>query len=384
MNDLSHHPAHTPEAETLDALVVGGGFFGCRIASHLRAFLPRVVLVDQADDLLQRASYNNQARVHQGYHYPRSLLTAIRSRVNFGRFIEEYPECVDASFDKYYAIGRLFSHVTARQFRAFCERIGAPIEPAPAEVRRLFDPALVEDVFHVREFAFDAVKLKEHAKRDLAASGVEVRLGVRAMRVSPGPEGTLAVELMGPRGPGRVRARKVFNCTYSGINHLLGPSRLPIIPLKHEGTEMALVEPPEPLRGAGVTVMCGPFFSIMPFPARGLHTLSHVRYTPHFSWRDEAEARQKPADHQPEMRSNYGRMLRDAARFMPCLAECRYRGSLYEVKTILPASEADDSRPILFRSDHGLDNLVCVMGGKIDNVYDVIQEIDEMRQKGRI
>ena len=28
-------------------------------------------------DLMQRASYANQARVHNGYHYPRSLLTAL-------------------------------------------------------------------------------------------------------------------------------------------------------------------------------------------------------------------------------------------------------------------------------------------------------------------
>jgi glycine/D-amino acid oxidase-like deaminating enzyme len=367
----------------LDALIIGGGFFGCRIAQHLRSSAGgEVLVVEQEADLLQRASYNNQARVHQGYHYPRSLLTAIRSRVNFGRFVEEYPECVDGSFAKYYAVGRVHSHVTARQFRTFCERIGAPIEPAPAEVRRLFDPALIEDVFLVQEWAFDAVKLKQHVARDLAASGVETRVLTRALRVSRGPDGLVAVDLAGPRGPERVLARKVLNCTYSGLNHLLAASGLPLIPLKHEGTEMALVAPPPALRAAGVTVMCGPFFSIMPFPPRGLHTLSHVRYTPHHSWMEQGALAERPRDHRPELTSNYDRMVRDASRYLRCLAECRYEGSLFEVKTVLPASEADDSRPILFRADHGLQNLVCVMGGKIDNVYDVIQEIDELRRRG--
>lgn len=368
----------------VDTLVVGGGFFGCRIAQHVRrsAFGGEVLLVEQEGELLQRASFNNQARVHQGYHYPRSLLTAIRSRVNFGRFIEEYPECVDASFEKYYAIGRLHSNVTARQFQTFCQRIGAPIEPAPAEVRRLFEPGLVEDVFHVQEWAFDAAKLKERVQRDLAAAGVEVRFRTRALRVSAAPEGCLAVDLVGPRGSERVLARKVVNCTYSGLNHLLAASRLPLIPLKHEGTEMALVAPPPPLAKAGVTVMCGPFFSIMPFPPRGLHTLSHVRYTPHHSWIEQGELRERPKDHRPELVSNYDRMIRDAARYMPCLAECRYESSLFEVKTVLPASEADDSRPILFRVDHGLPGLLCVMGGKIDNVYDVIHEIDDLHRRG--
>ncbi len=45
-----------------DAVVVGGGFFGCMTALELRRRCPRVVLLEQADDLLLRASYHNQAR----------------------------------------------------------------------------------------------------------------------------------------------------------------------------------------------------------------------------------------------------------------------------------------------------------------------------------
>ncbi len=68
-------------------------------------------------------------------------------------------------------------------------------------------------------------------------------------------------------------------------------------------------------------------------------------------------------------------MIRDAARYLPCLRKCRYRDSLWEIKTVLPRSDMDDSRPILFNRDHGLKNLTCVMGGKIDNVYDAISEL---------
>ena len=63
-------------------LVVGGGFYGCMIACHLRRRHAGVWLLEKGPGLLGRASYANQARVHQGYHYPRSLLTGFRSRVN--------------------------------------------------------------------------------------------------------------------------------------------------------------------------------------------------------------------------------------------------------------------------------------------------------------
>ncbi len=223
----------------LDALVIGGGFFGCRIAQHLRGFLDRVLVVEQEPDLLQRASYNNQARVHQGYHYPRSLLTAIRSRVNFGRFVEEYPQCVHGAFQKYYAISRVFSQVTARQFRTFCERIGAPIEPAPADVRRLFDRDRIEDVFLVQEWAFDAVRLKEHVARDLAACGIEVRLETRVVRLASGSgnavsvTGTSGRSGMAPESHLPVLATRVSErlaCAgrqRGGSRHARGASRAP-------------------------------------------------------------------------------------------------------------------------------------------------------------
>jgi hypothetical protein len=75
-------------------------------------------------------------------------------------------------------------------------------------------------------------------------------------------------------------------------------------------------------------------------------------------------------------------MLRDAARYLPIVRESAYRGSLWEVKTVLPASEQDDGRPILFRPNHGLPGLTCILGGKIDNVYDVIQELDGLPDRG--
>jgi hypothetical protein len=123
--------------------------------------------------------------------------------------------------------------------------------------------------------------------------------------------------------------------------------------------------------------MDGPFFSLMPFPSTPYHTLSHVRYTPHASWRDEPGAyRSQDEVLAAEPRQTaFPFMMRDAARFLPAVAECRYRDSLWEVKTLLPRNESDDGRPILFLPHHGLRNYHVVLGGKIDNVYDVLERI---------
>ena len=375
-----------PPADRYAAIVVGGGMIGCSVALYLAEHLGPVLLLEREPGLLRRASYANQARVHNGYHYPRSLLTGLRSRVNFPRFIEEFADCVDDSFEKYYGVARQYSKVSAEQFMLFCRRIGAEYAPAPARVKALFDPWLVEDVYQVREYAFDSVKLRQLLERRLAAAGVDVRTGAEADHVAAVAGGELRLRWNDGGTGHETLARHVFNCTYSRLNDLLRRSGLPPIPLKHEFTEMALVQLPEPLRHMGVTMMCGPFFSFMPFPPRGLHSFSHVRYTPHRAVAEGADA-PPPAgflERRPDDASAFHHMLLDASRYIPSLREARQVDSLWETKTVLPSSEADDSRPILFRMHHGLPNLTCILGGKIDNVFDVIAELDAARTAGAL
>jgi glycine/D-amino acid oxidase-like deaminating enzyme len=361
-----------------DAAVIGGGFFGCMTALELSRSR-RVVLLERGDDLLRRASYHNQARVHHGYHYPRSLRTALRSRINFPRFVREFEFCIERGFDKYYGIARQFSKVTARQFHNFFTQVRAPIERAPPSVRRLFNADLVEEVFRVTEYAFDATRLREWLRQRLLEAEVEVRLNTDASRVRRHGGGQLLLTTETPRGQAELTTSEVFNCTYAQINRLLAGSGLPLIPLKQELTEMALVSLPEPLAHLGITMMCGPFFSVMPFPARGLHSLSHVRYTPHATWTEGAVAYHSAYAEMAERPqfSHFPWMVRDAARFVPLLRKCRHVDSLWEIKTILPRSEMDDSRPILFQRHHGLANLHCVLGAKIDNVFDLLEELNE-------
>jgi glycine/D-amino acid oxidase-like deaminating enzyme len=354
------------------AIVIGGGFFGCSLALALRERGERVTLLERERDLLLRASANNQARIHGGYHYPRSILTGLRSRVNYPRFAAEFASCIDRSFRHYYAVARRQSQVTARQFEEFCGRIGATLSPPPREVRAFFDADLIEKVYQVEEHAFDADLLRAAIRERLQAARIEVLLETRALRVVAGGVQT---------DHGLLRADWVFNCTYSSLNRLLAASGVPCIPLRHELAEVALIEPPPALRGAAVTVMCGPFFSMMPFPAsRMLCSLTHVRYTPHCAWEEQVAPAAEP-DRAPPSRAAH--MLKDAQRYVPAMAMARYVRSFFEVKTLLPMSERDDSRPILFRPSDELPGLVSVIGGKIDNVYDLPRELDELFAQGR-
>jgi glycine/D-amino acid oxidase-like deaminating enzyme len=178
----------------------------------------------------------------------------------------------------------------------------------------------------------------------------------------------------------KVTSKQVFNCTYSLLNSVLSESSLELIPLRHEMTEICIIDAPDELKKVGITIMCGPFFSIMPFPSKQAHSFSHVRYTPHYEWddNDTAYLNAHKLARENHRRTAFKKMQLDAQRYIPMLEDIKYKESLWEVKTILPRSGTDDSRPILFKENYGLPGLHCVMGGKIDNVYDVIQTINEL------
>lgn len=369
------------KAPVYDAIVVGGGFYGAIIATYLaqRRGMKAVLLVEQENTLMLRASYNNQARVHNGYHYPRSFTTAYRSRINLPRFVQDWPTAVFSDFTKLYAIARRNSKVTSAQFVRFCKDIGAEIQPASSELTQLFETRLIEGVFEVKEFAFNSKRLAELARADLDASGVQVLLNTKAHEIAQAADGSLSVSLIRDgKNPLLVNSRLVFNCTYSGLNQIGGDFRGTRTGLKHEITEMALMRMPPALKDIGVTVMDGPFFSFMPFPSESMHTVSHVRYTPHLSWLDEPGVNPySKLDGYPRA-TRVDRMIRDICRYMPTIQNATYEKSLFEVKTILLKNEGDDGRPILFESDPTLHGLFSVLGGKIDNIYDVLERLESL------
>jgi len=356
----------------LDHLVIGGGFYGAALALVLRSVSERTVLVEAGDRLMQRASRVNQARVHTGFHYPRNALTAVKSLMLHQRFARDFPEAVVRDFDMLYGLARYRSRVSANRFLRVFRNMGAPIGPASPAQAAIFSPDTIEAAFACTEFAFDHSVLCTLMEDRLARAEVETRLGTRVEVLTETADGVTVTLSDGTE----LRARHVFNVTYAHLNRVLAAAGLPLAPLKYELAEIALVTPPDDLRALGVTVMDGPFFSSMPFPAEGLHSLTHVRYTPHRSWRDSSDAR-PPYDilsgQQPESRVRH--MIADARRYIPAIADMKPGRSLYEVKTVLLKNEKDDGRPILFQRNPETSRIISIMGGKIDNIYDLFDLI---------
>jgi glycine/D-amino acid oxidase-like deaminating enzyme len=353
-------------------LIIGGGFYGCCLALCLRSITDSIAVIEAGDQIMTRASRVNQARVHTGFHYPRSMLTAVKSMVLHRRFSEEFPQAVVSDFRMLYGVARHGSRVPVARFWRMFHEMGAPIQRASASQLALFNPDMVEAVFDCTESAFDYSVLRTDLMTRMDALNMDLQLNTEVTTLSEDADG-VTVGLSNGR---ELRAGTVFNVTYGNVNQILRKAELPEARIKHELTEIVLAESPAELSGQAVTMMDGPFFSAMPYPAEQLYSLTHVRYTPHLNWIDRAGTL-PPYDVARAYRgpSRAYQMKVDAQRYMPCFADLKIRKSLFEVKTVLLKNEQDDGRPILFQRNPDTSRIVSILGGKIDNIYDLFELI---------
>ena len=356
----------------VDYLIIGGGFYGCCLALFLRSVSARIALVERSDSLLGRASRVNQARVHSGFHYPRSALTAVKSLMLHRRFAADFPDAIVDDFSMIYAIAKRRSLVSANRFYRMFTKMDAPITPANGTQSALFSSDMIEAAFACHEIAFSYPRLREHLMSRLDERAIDLNLGSEVVSLSI-EENAVNAHLS---DGSEIRARYVFNVTYSQINQVRREAELPPASLKHELTELALIEPPEELRRIGITVMDGPFFSTMPYPSEALYSLSHVRYTPHRGWIDGVTSLSPYSVlEQTRPQSHARHMIADSARYLPCLTQAEWKKSLYEVKTVLTKNESNDGRPILYRRRPAGSRVISILGSKIDNIYDLFDLI---------
>lgn len=99
--------------EWYDKIIIGAGLYGLYSAELCGRSGQRVLVLESEETPFSRATYVNQARVHQGYHYPRSLSTALKSAGYFRRFQEDYGFCINREFEKVYATSKEFSWSSA-------------------------------------------------------------------------------------------------------------------------------------------------------------------------------------------------------------------------------------------------------------------------------
>ncbi len=372
-----------------DKLIIGGGLYGLYAALYCGRRGQKVTLLEIEPAPFMRATYINQARVHMGYHYPRSLSTAMKSAGYFKRFVEDYGFCIHDKFKQVYATSAHFSWTDAEEFRKFCKSADIPCMDLPVE--QYFQKGLCDGAFLTEEYTYDAHILRDYLMQELSALPNVSLLFSREITRIVRESDCYTIYAMHEGQEEVYAAPFVLNATYASVNQVL--RRVEGVDttdfgLKYELCEIILCNVDERLKDIGLTVMDGPFFSIMPFGKTGYHSLTSVTFTPHKTSYDatpQFECVEKgicnemwlgncnACPHKPESAWEYMSAL--ARKYMREDYGFTYEKSLFSMKPILKASEIDDSRPTVIkplepeRAEGPV--LISVLSGKINTVYDL-------------
>ena len=393
--------AETKTTTAYDRIIIGAGLYGLYAARFCGLKGEKVLVLEMDREPFSRATYVNQARVHMGYHYPRSLSTATKSAGYFQRFCEDFPFAIYQEFDQIYATSARFSWTSAEQFVGFCKAAGIRCEEvSPA---RYCNEGRCDGAFLTQEYTYDAMILRDFYLKELSAlSKVTLLCGSTIEEIrKKGEAYCIKYSCKGERR--EAAAPFVLNATYASTNQILkmaeqgageenagtgaGNTRADgFVPfkIKYELCEIILCNASERLNNTGITVMDGPFFSIMPFGLTGQHSLTAVSFTHHVTSYDETPSFscQEGTDcssitlgncnlcpHRPESAWPYMDHL--AQKYLRPELGYTYDRSLYSMKPILKSSEVDDSRPTAIRVNSVEPTFISVLSGKINTVYDL-------------
>ena len=373
--------------KTYDKIIIGAGLYGLYAAEYSSKKGEKVLVLECDKEPFSRATYINQARVHMGYHYPRSLTTAIKSAGYFKRFVEDFGFCIHDKFEQIYATSDQFSWTNAKQFIEFCK--AADIRCDELAPDRYFKKGMCDGAFLTEEYTYDAKILGTYYMNKLSErKNVEFVYEARIKRIVKSVDEYMVIM----EDSREYCAPFVLNATYASVNQIL--DKLEGIEsenfnIKYELCEIILCEPSDKLRNIGFTVMDGPFFSIMPFGKTGLHSLTSVTFTPHVTsydtlptfscqkgleteicgCRPQSLGNCSICPHKPETAWRY--MSHLASKYMKEEYGYTYKESLYSMKPILKSSEVDDSRPTAIKVLSEGPAFISVLSGKINTVYDL-------------
>lgn len=329
----------------MNIVVIGGGLFGCCVALELDRVGHAVTLYEQRYDIMLGASKVNHGRLHIGYHYPRSKETARQSMAGLLSFQQAFGKHVMWDFPNYYAIAREGSALTADQYRAFCDAVGISLVEAWPEDGCLAHEKL-EACFLVREPVFDWQGVRDSVFRRLRLiSHVVVRLKESV--------GLGAVE----------RADFTVNCAYAGVNRIQNKLGLPEIPLHYEDCIIPVFKWKRP--PIGLTVMDGPFCTIMPWGyTTGGFLLYHVVES-------VLSGNNEPGD-DPDS----SRLFARAAEWLPFLSTVAHVDTLRTMRVV--QENTDDARLTTVHWWPERANYLVVLSGKISTAVQTAIQVREM------
>jgi hypothetical protein len=339
--------------------VIGAGLFGSTLAIALRKAGYQVELFEKNSEILASASGINQYRLHRGYHYPRSIPTAVSAKSAAPFFENEYGEALIKTADHYYCIAKEESKVLSQQFLNFCET--CELEYAKVNLDCI-NPESVQLTIRADEHIIDPIVLRDIINKKFVAAHVNLHLNTEFTtdRFSD--------------------FDYVVNCTYASLNGILENCPDKREQYQFELCEKPVLQLPVAFQNKSIVVIDGPFMCIDPYANTGYHVMGNVVHAIHVSnigyhpvVPDQFKSLLNKGIIVNPPVTNIGKFIESAAYFMPEIRKAKHIGSMFTFRTVLPNVDATDERPTLVSRVNK--KVINVFSGKLGNSVEVAEKV---------
>lgn len=160
-------------------LIKGAGWYGCHIGLELLDAGHEVAVHELRSDIFLGASGNNPARLHSGFHYPRSSLTQESCMESQDKFLRSYGFLTNEIKSNIYAVADHGSLLDFGAYKKCIQKTAAweEVSPTAYGLKNVEGAVAVQErhivIDEVRKFFREALKESLFLNSDLLMSGPE-------------------------------------------------------------------------------------------------------------------------------------------------------------------------------------------------------------------
>ena len=305
---------------------------------------------------MKSASVINQYRLHKGYHYPRSIETAIECMNGLKTFKRKYEQSVlNGKIEHYYAISSEDSLISKQEYINFLNKCN-------------LDYTIVNSIkntdltVRVNEELFDSIFLKTLVRKKLSSNNITTLFNYQ------------------PTVDDFKKYDKVIIATYSDINRYLDKK----IKYQFELCEKPVVKLPNKYDNKSIVIMDGPFMCLDPYGTTDYHVLGNVVHAIHETnigiepiiKNDTLAGYINKGIIREPLITNIDKFIETGEKFFDDFSDLEHIGSMYTVRAVLKDREHDDARPTLVEKHD--DKIYTLFSGKIDTCVDASNKLIKM------
>ncbi len=356
----------------INIAIIGAGIFGITTALKLHENNFSIDMFESSSDILQGASYNNQNRLHLGFHYPRDSETVKQCAQGYQDFYNQFNCCIKGNFRNAYFISSENSLTSPESYLEFCTK--NKLEFKKIDLNN-FKPKIEHCDLGIltNELVYDASELRIFLKNELIKKNIRIQLNSEIKNIKKNLNGFTLTHR---------NEKKQYDCiintTYSNINQFDKLLGLDEVDYQFEYTMVPIIEWID--NSIGITIMDGPFMTILPFGKSKNFLLYHVVH----SVIDSTISKKIPEgwsnllsspSSSISKKSLFDKIITSTEHFVSTIKHAKLLGYLEGPRIVLPRLDDTDTRPSIISEP--IPGFISVFSGKVVHSSWVANEISK-------